>query len=246
MNFMIKLDVKLIPLELQEKLFEEYYKALKYYKLEESATSEISVAKFIECLIRLFEYFLNNKYTPFGTEIKNKDAIINSVINSNIGIELNIRMKVSKLCLILLDFRNTRDSAHIGSFKVNKIDALFMLNSINWIYAELIRVYSDLSIEEAQKLINNFSKSNYPNLISIDDKIFITDPKLSSKEEILILLSSERKSFSELKEANKDSNISRLRMTIKKLEKEKKICIKDNYYYILPEGNKYLDSINSK
>lgn len=237
--------LKIIPDDLEKKLFEEYTEIKRRFQLNDSGPSQLNGGRFSEVVLRIFQYLLKTTVTAFGQDIKasEKIKILNKIENDS-AIDEHIRQKVSVLVKLLLDFRNNRDVAHLGGFTANSIDARFVLSCANWILAEFIRVYGNYSMADAQALIDSISIPTYPVIFDIEGEDFIARNDLSTGEEVLVLISNKKHDFNFLFAKTKDNNKSRFRKTLARLEKEKKIVCKDALYHILPNGIKEVQEEN--
>jgi len=194
--------------------------------------------RFAEVVIRIYQHLLTSSYTAIGTDISGseKTKVMNSV-QSHAAIDEHVRQKTVPLVRLLLDFRNNRDSAHLGGFDANCMDALFVLSSATWIISELIRVYGGYSMDEAQKIVEDLSVKEYPVIFEIDGELFITRSDLKAWQEALVILYKTKKSkFDVIFSATKDKNKSRFMSTLDQMIAEKLLAKKDENYYLLPLG----------
>lgn len=242
MNCMLKL--KNIPANLQDQLVIEFQEIKRKYTLEDWGSSELSAGRFAEVVLRIFQYLIGDNITPFGGEIKpsEKEKLINKVINSSF-IDEHIRQKVASLTRMLLDFRNNRDAAHIGGFDASNMDAFFTLSCTKWILAELIRVYGDYTMKESEKIISEITIKELPAICEINGEQFIAKNKLSSEEEILILLykNSSGIDYNFIFLKTKDSNQSRFKRRLTLMQSKKLIAKSSDKYYLMPLGIKLIE-----
>lgn len=68
------------------------------------------------------------------------------------------------------------------------MDATFVVSVSNWILAELIRVFHDLSIEEAQQLVNSVAERRVPLIWQGDEVKRVLNPKIETRDQVLILV----------------------------------------------------------
>lgn len=232
-----------IPQNLSDKLLEEYLEIKKRYAVRDWGPGQLQGGRFAEVVLRILQHLLGITITPFGTDIPSteKTKILNSVQNHPV-IDEHVRQKVVSLTRLLLDFRNNRDSAHLGGFDVNDMDTLFVNTASTWVLCELIRVYEGHSMADAQKLVSGLSVKDFPVFIEFEGDIFITRPDLTARQEVLILLNKDaRVDFDFLFSKTRDSNSSRFRGTLETLISKKLIGLKDNYYFLMPEGIKAIE-----
>jgi hypothetical protein len=94
-----------------------------------------------------------------------------------------------RLLPALFEVRNNRGVGHAGGdVDPNHMDAVFVLTSCNWIMAEFVRVFHNVSISEAQDIVDKLVERRMPLLWIGDDMRRILDPKLGLREQILLLL----------------------------------------------------------
>jgi hypothetical protein len=68
------------------------------------------------------------------------------------------------------------------------MDAVFVLTSCNWIMAELVRVFHNVSVAEAQDVVDKLVERRVPLLWVGEDMRRVLDTKLSLRQQILVLL----------------------------------------------------------
>jgi len=237
--------LKTIPEDLENKLFEEYAEIKRRYQLNDCGPSQLNGGRFAEAVLRIFQHLLGTAVTPFGEDITaiEKTKIINKV-TSDSHIDEHIRQKVTALAKLLLDFRNNRDVAHLGGLSANKIDASFVLSCANWIVAELIRVYGNYLMDEAQKIIDKIAIPSYPVIFDIEGEDFVAKDDLSERQEILVLLSRQKRSSEFLFSKMKSNNRGNFNKTIISMKVKKLIALKDEFYHLLPNGIKEIQVKN--
>lgn len=237
--------LKTIPDDLEKRTFEEYTEIKRRHQLNDCGPSQLNGGRFAEAVLRIFQHLLGETVTPFGEDIPatEKTKIIIKV-TSHPHIDEHIRQKITVLTKLLLDFRNNRDVAHLGGFSANKIDASFVLSCANWIVAELIRVYGNYSMDEAQKIIDKIAIPNYPVIFDIEGEEFIARNDLLVKQEVLILLSKQKRDSNFLFCKTKDGNRSRFNKTLALMATTKLIALKDGFYHLLPNGIREIQEKN--
>jgi hypothetical protein len=85
--------------------------------------------------------------------------------------------------------RNTRGIGHIGGdVDPNAIDAALMGRVADWIVCELIRVHHQLSLEEAQDIIDGLAVRQLPDVWEVAGKRRVLRDGLKAREQVLLLL----------------------------------------------------------
>jgi hypothetical protein len=228
-----------IPAELNAKLVEEYLEIKKHFAMNDWGPGQLKGGRFAEVVLRMYQHLLGDAVTPFGVDIRpaEKTRILNTVESAG-AIDVHIRQKTVPLIRLLLDFRNNRDVAHLGGFDANSMDTLFVVTSATWILCELIRVYGNYTMAEAQKIADQLAIKDYPVIMERAGELFITQHNLNSREEVLIWLTrNETATAQAMADKVSDSNGSRFRGTLKDLVKDKFIGVNgQNEYFIMPRG----------
>lgn len=149
--------------------------------------SELNGGRFAECVLRLVQYLDNPPYTPFGTPLQS-DAIIKSA-ERNTLLHESLRFFIPRTARIILDIRNRRGVGHVGGdINPNLSDSLFIARSADWIVTEIIRLYNNCSIENAQKIADSINEVNLPIVADIDGFVRIQNASLDFRSKTLIIL----------------------------------------------------------
>lgn len=77
--------LRIVPNNLEEKLFEEYAEIKKRFHLSDSGPSQLNGGRFSEVMLRIFQHLLGENVSDFGQEIKpnEKTKILNKIENDN-------------------------------------------------------------------------------------------------------------------------------------------------------------------
>lgn len=200
---------------------------------------QLKGGRFAEALLRIYQHFLGSTITPYGSDIPaaEKTRVLNAVQNAN-TIDLHIRQKTAPLARLLLDFRNNRDSAHLGGFDANSMDTMFVMTSATWILCELVRVYGDYPMREAQDIVDGLAAKDFPVIIERHGELFIARHDLNSQQEVLVILTRNSSATSDFLESKvSDTNKYRFRKTLTKMTDEKLIGRSaGGDYFIMPRG----------
>ncbi|MBV8849616.1 MAG: hypothetical protein JOZ16_08535 [Methylobacteriaceae bacterium] len=118
------------------------------------------------------------------------------------------------------------------------MDTLFVMTSATWILCELVRVYGGYAMTEAQEIVDGLSAKEYPVIIEHHGELFIARHDLTTKQEVLVLLTRNTSASTDFLQTKVgDSNRSRFRGNLQKMEKDKLIGRRANGdYIILPRG----------
>jgi len=196
-------------------------------------TSQLDGGRFSEAVLRLIEFKNTGHFTSLGRQIK-REVIINSV-KHNTSIPDSLRLQIPNLVALIMDFRNSRNVGHLGTIDVNEMDSTFVIQSVNWIMAELVRIEGQTSPDEAQEAIKKIIERKIPIVEEIGGRLKVLNPKLTVREQILVICYQKYSGFIEDKnlfEWVEEKNKTRFKKYLILLDKEKlvdyynkKICL---------------------
>lgn len=142
-----------IPSDIGDALETEFRNLESRFARRDWGPAELNGGRFAEVVLRFLEWRESGgHYTPIGMQL-NRQAILNRARN-NPSLPDGLRFHVAKCSEILMDIRNRRDVAHLGTvINVDEMDAHLVMRLAAWILAEIVREESNLSAQDAQALI---------------------------------------------------------------------------------------------
>lgn len=173
--------------ELVNHVFDAFREIERNYILKKWKPSELDAGHFVETVRRILEFEFSGTYTPFSAQLpKFTDATLKNYESQNC--HESFRLLIPRALKSIYNIRNKRGVAHISAVSPNEMDATYILYSVKWIFAEIIRLKSGLSTTDTQSLIDNIVERHIPLLWK--DKGFerILNPKIPAHRQILIFL----------------------------------------------------------
>jgi hypothetical protein len=179
-----------IPKNFRTKLVEHYLNLKRRLAAKEFEPAGLSAGKFSEIALRTLQHSLTGSSIPFNRSIGNFPDECRKLIMlpSNQGTE-SLRIIIPRGLAFLYTFRNKRNIGHVGGdVDPNEIDAVTMARVADWIVCELIRSYHNLSLEEAQALVDSLAVRHLPDIWEIGGRKRVLRSDLGYKEQVLLLL----------------------------------------------------------
>jgi len=173
------------PTDLIDALQTEFQKLHEQYFLGHWEPGQLDGGRFAEAVLRIVERKDTGNHTPIGTQL-NRQKIVQST-EQNKSLPSSFRFQIPRIAGLILDFRNNRNVAHLGSINTNEMDSTFILHSANWVVAELIRLETQMSPDAAQAEIKKIIERKVPIIEELGGRLKILDPKLDIREKILVL-----------------------------------------------------------
>ena len=201
-----------------------YQSVIDNYVQGKWEASSIAGGKFVEVGLRALELELSGEYTPFNQELRFDDKLLKKY--ENLTGEQPYRILIPRVLRAVYDIRNTRGVAHVPSDDIspNAMDATFVLRSVKWVLAEIVRLKSGLSISETESLIEAITKRTIPIIWHEGEIIRILDTRIpiKVKDKVLLLLShfSDPKTDKELCNMTEYSNFSVFKGQLKALHQK--------------------------
>jgi hypothetical protein len=214
----------------------------------------ISSGKFCEYVFRFLEYEILKKYTPFDKHISNFPNELNKLTQApSASANESLRVIIPRALLLIYTLRNKRGIGHIGGdVQANEIDIASIVKITDWVICELIRIYHNLRLEEAQLIVNSLNIKMLPDIWNIDGKKRVLKDGLSFSEKTLLLLYNELDNTANLKDLFKWTEYSSLSMfkskIIHALHKDKLIEFDNNTLNITisPKGIQHIETLLTK
>lgn len=112
-------------------------------------------------------------------------------LENNITVPRSFQILIPRLLPALYEIRNNRNVGHTGGdVNPDLMDGSAVVSIASWILAEMVRVFHGLSTEEAQQLVDNLAERRLPLVWKSGDIRRVLNPKLSLKDQTLLLISS--------------------------------------------------------
>lgn len=153
----------------------------------------LAAGRFAEVMVRVLQQELTGSYTAFGESLKpiDKEADALAKLPKTSGSE-GLRLIIPRALIFLYTLRNKRGIGHEGGdVDANEIDAATAVRVADWCLAELIRNIHNLSLEEAQALLDAIAERELPHVWSVAGVKRVLSTDLTAKEQVLLLLYSD-------------------------------------------------------
>jgi hypothetical protein len=175
-----------VPAELVDELLEAFAEAKRRFYRNDLRPSEIEGARFSESVFRILQWATTSKYTPLGKTLPSVDAMMATLLNTQASD--SVRIHIPRTLRLIYDVRNKRDVAHLGDgIDPNEQDATLVLSSMDWVLAELVRIYHNVSAKEAHGIIVDLVSKEVPLIQEFDGFPRVLKP-LGASDHFLVLL----------------------------------------------------------
>jgi|SRR5947208_2055336 len=232
---------KAISPQIVGELLEAYSEAKRNFYLGGFRLSEVEGGRFCEAVFRVLEYVTSGKFTPLDRKIDAEKLFLRLANFPHGSYPDAVRLHIPRALRVVYDIRNNRDAAHLADgIDPNLQDATLVASIIDWILAELIRLYHSVSADEAQKIVDDLVTRRAPVVEEFGEFLKVLNPRFSASDHALVLLyqrGREGASYDQLVSWAKPSMRANLRRTLSRLVSEKAAVHFDGErYYITRTG----------
>jgi len=178
-----------IPAKFQKRIILTYLEHKQRHKEGKYGPAGIAAGKFSETILRFLQYQLTSSHIPFNQKIPNFANECQKLIqlSKTSGTESE-RIVIPRALVFIYTLRNKRGIGHIGGdVDANPIDSITIARIANWIICELIRIHHNLSLEEAQAIVDALSTRDIPVIWEVAGKKRILKNNLDFKQQVLLL-----------------------------------------------------------
>jgi hypothetical protein len=178
-----------IPGAFRGRIVKEYLNIKSRFRKGDFDSSGLSCGKFCEQNLRFLQHCLTGTHIGFAEEIKNFQFEISKLekVDKSKGND-SLRIIIPRALAFLYTLRNKRNIGHSGGdVEANQIDSLTIGRISDWIICELIRIFHDKSLEEAQRIIDFISSREVPIIWEVNGKKRVLKNNSSAKEKVLLL-----------------------------------------------------------
>ena len=178
-----------IPDGLRKPLLEEYGTILRNYLERRWTPSELSGGRFCEVVYTILNGYSTGNYPSSPTKPTNFVEACRA-LESNTSNPRSFQILIPRILPALYEIRSNRGVGHVGGdVNSNHIDASVVLSITSWIMAELIRVFHNIDIQDAQKIADSLVDHQTPLVWQSGDIRRVLKPDLSIRNQILLLSS---------------------------------------------------------
>lgn len=177
-----------MPPELVSELMEAFAEAKRRYYRSDFRPNAVEGGRFTEAVFRILEWATSGgSYTALGKTLPKVDKLMVAMENAT-TVPDSIRLHVPRTLRLIYDIRNKRDAAHLGDgIDPNLQDATLVVRSMEWVMAELARLYHSVAPSEAQAIIESLVSKEVPSI-----QVFEGFPRvlknLKASDHVLVLL----------------------------------------------------------
>lgn len=229
---------------LSDHIVDSYKEVERNYFIKSWKTSELDAGHFVESVRRLIELKLFDKYTPISKGLPPfNDKTMLSYVNSQ-GDD-SYRIHIPRALLTIYGIRNKRGVGHLSTVSPNHLDATFIVSSVKWVLAEIVRINSSYNADETSRIVDHIIDRSVEGIWESSDITRILVEGLSLKEQIMFLLYATDEIFDQkILDIIEYKNQAYFKRTLKQLHSARLIEHRPNGECLIsPKGIAYAEEI---
>lgn len=180
-----------LPAGIRRQLLEEFNKLLCNYREARWESSEMSGGKLCEIVYTILSGYLNGNI-PESHEHGPRDlrtALNDLEQNFPASLGRSSRIQIPRIMIGMYELRNNRGVGHAGGdVKPSHMDATYVVAASKWIMAELVRLFHEVSPEDAQDAVGLLTSREFPMIWDVNGIKRVLNTALSKSAQTLVLL----------------------------------------------------------
>ena len=202
--------------------------------------------RFCEAAYRILSEVTTGSFTPLNKQI-NAQAIDTSLANLPGGSHPDsIRLHIPRALRVIYDVRNNRDTAHLADgIDPSLQDATLVVSVLDWVLAEFIRLFHNVTADEAQRIVEDLVTRSAPVIELFDGEPRILRTDLRAGDYALLLLyhrGAEGATLEELRQWVRPGMVANLARTLATLDDKALIHAKGGRFRITQAGKKDVEA----
>lgn len=181
-------DAAGLPPAVTQRLLNEYSEAKRRYHLADHQPTAVDAGRFAEAALRLIEHALFGTHTPLNRALPNFNAQRLAQFEGATSLHESLRIHRPRALFSVYAVRNKRDAAHLNDgIDANLQDATYVVGVLDWVLAEFVRIYHQLSPSQAQAIIDDLVVREVPVIEEIAGQPVLSK-SLAVSDRVLVFL----------------------------------------------------------
>ena len=178
-----------LPGPLRLELLKAFGEITKNYRERRWEPSALNGGKLCEVVYTILRGYVDGAFPKRATKPRNMVDACRALEQAPPSFPRAVRVQIPRALLMLYEVRNNRGVGHVGGdVDPNEMDAMIVLSLSKWIVADLIRVFHDVSPDQAAAAVEGLVQRVVPLVWEVNGSRRVLDASLSMKDKTLLLL----------------------------------------------------------
>ncbi len=174
---------------LRADLLTSYGQILRNFRERRWEPAELNGGKLCEAAYTILRGYVDGAYPAHASKPPNMMDACRALEKAGSSIPRSVAIQIPRMLIALYEIRNNRGVGHLGGdVNPNAMDALCVLEMSKWVVSELVRIFHNVTTDEATAVVEGLIQRNIPLIWQIGNKLRVLDPEMSMKDKTLALL----------------------------------------------------------
>ncbi|MER7559080.1 hypothetical protein ABTZ46_19205 [Nocardioides sp. NPDC126508] len=233
-----------LPQGLRDELMAEYRKITKNFARGEWGDASVHGGRFCEVVYSILRGKVDGGYPASASKPSNFPKACRDLEQvDKAAAPQSVRVGIPRVLTGLYEIRNNRDSGHVGGeVDANHMDASYVLHAVQWVMAELVRLFHATDTSTATVVVTALTDRTLPVIWQVGGKRRILVPSLPLADKVLLLLYGQAggRAAKDVAQDLKQPRFDNFKRVLKRLDDEVKVeyNVESGLVEISPIGEK--------
>jgi len=187
-----------LPTGLRAEVVFAYGEIVRNFRERRWEPAELNGGKLCEIVHSILKGYVDGSFPKQATKPANMIDACRGFEQAGSAFPRSVRIQIPRMLVALYEIRNNRGVGHIGGdVDPNHMDAVCVLAMSKWVMGELIRVFHDVSTEDASAAVDALVDRTLPVVWKVGDNLRVLDASMSMRDKALVLLYHNRRAVDE-------------------------------------------------
>jgi hypothetical protein len=178
-----------VPSSLRGELLQAFQQIEKNFREGRWEPSELNGGKLCEVAYTIVKGQIEGNFPSAARKPENMLDACRALERNPEPVPRALKIQIPRMLIALYEIRNNRGVGHVGGdVDPNHMDASCVLQMSKWVVAELIRVFHDVTTEEASSAVDALSERDLALIWKVNGTSRILDTTFSMMDKTLLLL----------------------------------------------------------
>jgi hypothetical protein len=181
--------LSVLPVTLRDELFESLNSIERNFREGRWEPSELNGGKLCEIVYSILKGHVDGSFPAKASKPPNIVDACRALEQASQGFSRSVRIQIPRMLVALYEIRNNRGVGHVGGdVNPNHMDAICVLQMSKWLVAELVRVFHNVSTEDASAIVDTLSDRELALIWKVGEISRVLDTSMSMSDKALVLL----------------------------------------------------------
>jgi hypothetical protein len=179
-----------LPPRLRQDLLDAFAKIVRNFRERRWEPSELNGGKLCEAAYSILRGHVDGRLPARASKPRNMVDACRKREQDGAAFPRSVQIQIPRMLTALYEIRNNRGVGHLGGdVDPNHMDAKAVLEMSKWVMAELVRVFHNVTTDEATQVVDALVERTVPVVWEVEPgHRRVLNPDLSKKDQALLLL----------------------------------------------------------